>query len=76
VIHFWSWVWGGIITGLVALDAILNAINPKYTLSARIWQLEGIDKTTGKEWTLFRYGMLVILVWLIMHLVFKIARGV
>jgi hypothetical protein len=73
---FWSWTWGIIITALVALDAILDAINPKYTLSQRIWQLEGISKTTHNQWTLFRYGMLVILVWLILHLVFKIARGV
>lgn len=76
MITFWGWFWGVTISALVVLDAILNAINPKYTLSSRIWTMEGIDKTSGGPWSLQRYGMLVILVWLILHLVVKIAKGV
>lgn len=72
-----GWCWAAFITIGVVADIILNAINPRLTLSSRIWTLEGINKYTGGHgWSLFRYGLLVVLLWLVGHLVFKIFRGI
>jgi hypothetical protein len=68
-------LWAVYIALGVIADIVLNAINPNLTLSARIWQLEGINQ--GQPgWSLLRFGLLAILVWLILHLVFKVARGI